>query len=125
MNQKNPVATDEASPEPMQGGRPAFSQAVDSRRGCVRVQGDLTSRTADQLRGTVDALRRGGLTGVIVDCRGLRSTDQAGLESMRAMQAAVDADGGYVSVLAFPPRPPHSATTEEGGVAERQGDTRP
>ncbi len=86
----------------LQEQNPEFSQIVDAH-GCVRVQGDLTHRTAGQLRGTVEGLRRGGLSRVVVDLRGLRSTDEAGLSSLEATRAAMEADGGRLTVLAPPP----------------------
>ena len=97
--------------DPVAEPAPAFSQVVDAR-GCVRVDGDLTGRTADQLRGTVAALRRGGLSGFVLDLRGLRSTDEAGLRSVETTRAAVEADGGRLTVLSPPETVPSTCRVD-------------
>lgn len=77
---------------------PAFRQALDAL-GHVRAHGDLTDRTAAQLRGTVEALRSSGVAGVVLDLRDLRSVDDAALSALQATRAAVEADGGRLTVL--------------------------
>ena len=79
--------------------RPFFSQVVDARSGCIRLRGDLTHRTAAEVRGTVEALRCGGLVSVVVDLRGLRSSDDTGLACVEALRTSVEADGGGLRVL--------------------------
>lgn len=89
-------------------GAPAFSQVVDGRRGCVRAAGVLDRRTADQLRGTVDALRRSGHQRILVDLHGLHGADELGLRALHALGAAVDAEGGRLTVLHLPQPDPAS-----------------
>ena len=83
-------------------GAPSFSQVVDGRRGCVRVAGDLTRRTADQLRGTVEALRRSGHRRILVELRDVCAADELGLQALRTLRAVVDADGGRLTLLRLP-----------------------
>ncbi len=89
-------------PESHYAGATAFRQVVDGRRGCVGASGDLDRRTADQLRGTVEALRRGGHRRVLVDLHGLDSADEPGLRALYALRAVVEADGGRLTLLHIP-----------------------
>ncbi|MGY1634637.1 STAS domain-containing protein [Geodermatophilus sp. SYSU D01186] len=89
-------------PDHHHAGAPAFSQVVDGRRGCIGATGDLTHRTADQLRGTVEALRRGGHRRILVDLHGLHSADALGLRALHTLQALVEADGGRLTLLHLP-----------------------
>ena len=99
MGTQHQDVTSRLHPLPLGEAVTAFSQVINTQ-GCVRAQGDLTRRTADQLRGTVEALRGSGLSHVVVDLRGLRSTDEAGLRSLEATRSAVEADGDRLTVLA-------------------------
>jgi anti-anti-sigma regulatory factor len=106
VEQQHQNGTDRTCSLPRREPAPAFGQVIDTR-GRVKARGDLTGRTADLLRGTVEALRRGGLSGFVIDLRGLHSADEAGLRSVEATRAAIEADGGRVTVLA----PPATART--------------
>ena len=86
-------------------GRPAMTEVVDSRRGSVRVSGDLTAQGADLLRGTVECLRRGGHAVVLLDLGDVRTADSAGLHDLRALERAVAADGGELLLLSPPDVP--------------------
>ncbi|WP_116452304.1 STAS domain-containing protein [Blastococcus litoris] len=101
-------------PAPGPEAAAAFSQVVDTRVGTIRAEGDLTGASAHQLRGTVDALRGAGRPGVVLDLRGIGSVDEDGLSSVEAIRAAVEADGGRLTLLvpdgqASGPRPAPSA----------------
>jgi anti-anti-sigma regulatory factor len=89
-------------PDHHHAGAPAFRQVVDGRRGCVGAAGDLNPRTADQLRGTVEALRRGGHRRILVDLHGLHSADEPGLRALDTLRAVVEADGGRLTLLHLP-----------------------
>ena len=89
-------------PDHHHAGAPAFSQIVDGRRGRVGATGDLNRRTADQLRGTVEALRHGGHRRILVNLHGLDSADELGLRSLCTLRARVEADGGQLTLLHLP-----------------------
>jgi anti-anti-sigma regulatory factor len=87
---------------PHHAGRPAMTEVIDSRRGSVRVSGDLTAQGADLLRGTVECLRRGGHAVVRLDLGDVRTTDSAGLQGLHALEYSVAADGGELLLLSPP-----------------------
>jgi anti-anti-sigma regulatory factor len=91
---------------PLVHGRPAMTEVVDSRRGSVRVSGDLTAQGADLLRGTVECLRRGGHAVVSLDLGDVHTADSAGLQDLRALEHAVAAEGGKLLLLSLPAAPP-------------------
>ena len=103
MEQLHPLGARCTCPPPghHHAGAP-FSQAVDGRRGCIHAQGDLDRRTADQLRGTVEALRRSGHRRILVDLQGLRSADELGVQALHTLRAVVEADGGRLTLLHLP-----------------------
>jgi anti-anti-sigma factor len=75
---------------------------IDGRRGRVRAVGDLDRRAADQLRSSVEALRRSGHRYVLVDLEGLRFVDEQGLAALRSVMSDVEAEGGGLTVLHLP-----------------------
>lgn len=96
---------------------PTFRQAVDAHQGSIRVAGDLDHRTADQLRGTIEALQRSGHRRILVDLRDLRSADELGLQALHTLRAAVEADGGrltFVHLRASDGLPEQRPDTESG-----------
>ncbi|SOC50072.1 Anti-anti-sigma regulatory factor (antagonist of anti-sigma factor) [Blastococcus aggregatus] len=99
METKHEAVMNDPRPLPLRDSATVFSQVINTH-GCVRARGDLTRRTADQLRGTVEALRHGGFSHVVVDLRELRSTDEFGLSSLKATRTAVEAAGDRLTVLA-------------------------
>jgi anti-anti-sigma regulatory factor len=90
---------------PPSHGHPAMTEVVDSRRGSVRVSGNLTAQGADLLRGTVECLRRGGHAVVLLDLGEVNTADPAGLQDLRALEHAVAADGGELLLLSPPAAP--------------------
>jgi anti-anti-sigma regulatory factor len=103
MDQHRPVSARPTCPlHHPHTGAPAFGQVVDGRLGSIRAHGDLTRRTADQLRGTVEALLRNGHRRVVLDLGSLQSADEPGMRALRTLQAAVDADGGRLALLGVP-----------------------
>jgi anti-anti-sigma regulatory factor len=82
-----------------------MTEVVDSRRGSVRVSGDLTAQGADLLRGTVECLRRGGHAVVQLDLGDVQTADSAGLQDLRALEHAVAAEGGKLMLLSVPAAP--------------------
>ncbi|UOX99739.1 STAS domain-containing protein [Blastococcus sp. PRF04-17] len=77
---------------------PAMTEVVDSSRGAVRVSGHLTVQGADLLRGTVETLRRGGHTRVLVDLQGVQAADAAGLHVLRDVERSLAAEGARLLV---------------------------
>jgi anti-anti-sigma regulatory factor len=90
---------------PRHDGRPAMTEFIDSRRGSVRVSGDLTAQGADLLRGTVECLRRGGHALVLLDLGDVQTADPAGLQDLRALKHAVAAEGGKLLLVSLPAAP--------------------
>ncbi|MGY1650247.1 STAS domain-containing protein [Geodermatophilus sp. SYSU D01119] len=78
--------------------RSTTTEVVNVRLGAVRVTGDLTAQGADLLRGTVETLVRDGHRRVLVDLRGVRSADSAGLLVLRDVEEALAADGAALVV---------------------------
>lgn len=79
-----------------------MTEVVDSRRGSVRVSGDLTAQGADLVRGIVECLRRAGHAVVLLDLRDVNTADSAGLQDLRALERAVAADRGELLILSPP-----------------------
>ena len=73
--------------------REPFAQTVDGRLGIVRPRGQLTAETGALLQETVEALHRSGHTRVRLDLGGLVGADDAGLDSLCALQRWVTARG--------------------------------
>jgi anti-anti-sigma regulatory factor len=72
---------------------PTLSEVVDGRRGRVTVSGHLTPQGADLLRGTVEGLRRLGHSTVVLDLKGVRVADPAGLHVLSDLCTSM-ADSG-------------------------------
>ncbi|MGY1669126.1 STAS domain-containing protein [Geodermatophilus sp. SYSU D00710] len=87
-----------ASPRP---GEACFTEAIDRRTGRIRARGRLDGRAADMLRGTVDALRQGGCSGVVLDLGGVPA-DAAAVDAVRSLEEHVAAEGGRVALVNWP-----------------------
>ncbi|WP_167760853.1 STAS domain-containing protein [Geodermatophilus sp. DF01_2] len=71
----------------------SLSEIVDRRAGLIRVSGHLTPLGADLLRGTADGLRGHGHGRVVLDLRGVRAADAAGLDILHELRRDFAADG--------------------------------
>jgi anti-anti-sigma regulatory factor len=75
-----------------------LTETVDRRRGLIRAAGHLTAQGADLLRGTADSLRGRGHSRVVLDLRGVRDADDAGLAILRALRRAFAAAGSELLI---------------------------
>jgi anti-anti-sigma regulatory factor len=75
-----------------------LTETVDRRTGLIRAAGHLTAQGADLLRGTADALRGRGHSRVVLDLRGVREADDAGLAILRSLRRAFSAGGGELLI---------------------------
>ncbi|WP_324277684.1 STAS domain-containing protein [Blastococcus brunescens] len=86
---------------PHRGGEPGepFTQTVDGRLGIVRPRGHLTADTGALLTETVEALHRSGHPRIRLDLGGLLSADDAGLDTLCALQRWVTSRGRSLVLL--------------------------
>lgn len=80
----------------------AMTEVVNVRTGFVRVSGHLTVQGADLLRGTVEALHRGGHDRVFLDLQDVQGADDAGLHVLRTVGRESAAGGGELLVRHLP-----------------------
>jgi anti-anti-sigma regulatory factor len=79
-----------------------LTETVDPRTGHIRARGHLTAQAADLLRGTADSLRGRGHARVVLDLRGVRDADDAGLAILRSLRRAFAAAGGELLIRHAP-----------------------
>ncbi|SNT03230.1 STAS domain-containing protein [Geodermatophilus pulveris] len=72
--------------------------------GVLAASGYLTCQGADLVRGTAASLRSGGCTRVVVDLRGVRAADAAGLAVLQQLRRELAADGCELVVRGAPTR---------------------
>jgi anti-anti-sigma regulatory factor len=84
---------------------PTLTETVDRRTGHIRVSGHLTRQGADLLSGTADSLRGNGHSRVVLDLRGLRGADAAGLDLLHSLRTTFAAAGDELLIRHAPPEP--------------------
>jgi anti-anti-sigma regulatory factor len=86
-------------------GGTALAETVDARAGLIRASGHLTRQGADLLSGTADSLRLSGHSHVVLDLRGVRAADDAGLDILRHLGRRFAATGDALIVRHAPGDP--------------------
>ena len=81
---------------------PSLTETVDLRTGHIRASGHLTRQGADLLSGTADSLRGSGHSRVVLDLRGLRGADAAGLDLLRRLRTDFAATGAELLIRHAP-----------------------
>ena len=81
------------APLPRRPDDTALTETVNPRTGRITASGHLTRQGADLLRGTADSLRDNGFSAVVLDLRGVRAVDEAGLAILRGLRHAFAATG--------------------------------
>jgi len=79
-----------------------LTETVNLRTGLIRASGHLTSQGADLLRGTAESLHGSGHVRVVLDLKGVRDADAAGLDVLRGLGEELAARGGELVVRHSP-----------------------